>query len=319
MEVVFGVVSRAGRILERCRASGPRLSIGRAFDNDLILADETVSPYHASLETGEEGEPVLVDLDSLNGVRTERHGRMDGSARLHSGEEYGFGRVRVRIYAAAHPVTDTVRIGGVDWLINRLGGAPALFVIVCLVAVVAIAEQWLNTFAEIRWEEIAFGFFGVMAVGFMIAAFWAIVGRVVKHEGRFQTQFGLVMSYLLAQSAVVYCHELLLYNSLNTTISTVFSLLVSFALLGSVLWLTLHIATNLASMQRWKFAGAIAGFLLCLTIFPTILEKMEFSGSPDYINEVMPPAARISEGKSLERFVEESAALFAATDHDDDA
>ena len=73
MEVVFEIVSRAGRTLERHKATGPRLSIGRAFDNELILSDETVSPHHAVLERDPDGNSVLVDLDSLNGIRNERH------------------------------------------------------------------------------------------------------------------------------------------------------------------------------------------------------------------------------------------------------
>ncbi len=317
MEVVFEVVSRAGRILERYRASGPRLSIGRAFDNDLILADETVSPHHAAIETGEDGVVMLLDLNSLNGVRTERHEPIDGPIPLRSGEDYSFGRARVRIYGAAHPVANTVRIGGMDWLINRLGGGPALFAILSLVAAVAITEQWLNTFTEIRYQEIAIGLFGVMTLGVVIAAFWAIVGRIVKHEGRFQTQLGLVMLYLLLQSAVVYSHELLLFNSLNTAISTAFSLIVSFVLSSGVLWISLHIATNLTVRQRWGCATKISGVFLCMAIYPAILKQMEFSGSPDYINEVMPPSVRVFNGVSVEHFVEESTALFAATDHDD--
>ena len=37
MEVVVEIVSRGGHTIERHRVSGERITIGRAFDNDLIL------------------------------------------------------------------------------------------------------------------------------------------------------------------------------------------------------------------------------------------------------------------------------------------
>lgn len=317
MEVVLEVVNRAGRLLERQRASGARLTIGRAFDNDLILSDETVSPHHAALEIGSQGEVVLIDLDSLNGVRTERHERINGSIALRSGEEYSFGRARVRVYDTAHGVADTVRIGGVDWLINRLGSTPSVFAILCLAMVVATTEQWLNSYSEILWQELAVGLFSVMVVGISIAALWAIVGRVVKHEGRFQAQLAFVMLYLLLQSAVVYAYELLLFNSLNTPVATSFSFGVSFLLLVALLWINLHIATNLNSGQRWKFAGTISVVLLCVSIFPELLEQTEFSDMPDYVKEIETPALRAVDGHDLDWFIGESAALFDATVHDE--
>lgn len=54
----------AGSIL---RLEGPRLRIGRAEGNDLVLADPRVSRFHAEIERGPEGY-VLRDLGSTNGT-----------------------------------------------------------------------------------------------------------------------------------------------------------------------------------------------------------------------------------------------------------
>jgi hypothetical protein len=319
MEIIFEVVNRAGRTLERHRAEGDQLSIGRAFDNALILSDETVSPHHALLETNADGVVMLRNLNSLNGVRTDRHERIDEPTELRSGGEYSFGRARVRIYSAAHAVSKTVRIGGLDWLVNSLGNRPVLAIVVSLVAGVAFTEQWLNTYSVIRWQQMGIGVFGVMTVGVVIAMLWAIVGRIVKHEGRFKTQLALVLLYILAQSVIYFGYELLLFNTLNTTISTAFSLLLSFLLLSSLFWLCLHIATNQDSAQRWKFAAAISSVFLCLSIYPEILKQVEFSISPQYIKAVKPPALRFTDGNTLEGFLVKSSALFGQTNHDDGA
>jgi len=96
MEVVFEVVSRGGHTIERHRAGGERIAIGRAYDNELILTDETVSPHHAVLETDANGRLFLVDTSSLNGVRSDRQGAAN-RIEIVSGETCTLGRARIRI------------------------------------------------------------------------------------------------------------------------------------------------------------------------------------------------------------------------------
>ncbi|MFT4560716.1 MAG: hypothetical protein ACI9BW_000450 [Gammaproteobacteria bacterium] len=318
MELVLDVVNRAGRTLERHRACGLRLTIGRAFDNDVILSDETVSPHHAVIQCAENGDIVVVDLESLNGTRADIRIGAGEVARLHSGNEYVFGRQRVRIFDTNHPVVPAVKIGGADGIVNRLSSGRYLALSLCIALAVAISQQWLNTYRPVVWAEFAVGVFGVLAIGVVIATFWAIVGRVIKHEGRFQTQLTLMLIYLLLQSAIVSFYEFVLFNSLNELASVCFFFALSFSVLASVFWFNLLISTHLNSRQRWRFATVMSALLLALSVFPEILEQTEFSVTPRYIDEIKPPFARISGGESVERFIEESSALFDKTNQDDD-
>ena len=261
---------------------------------------------------------MLCDLNSLNGIRTERHERVDGMTELRSGAEYSFGRARVRIYGTAHAVADTVRIGGLDWLVNRLGSTAALAVVMLPASVVAITQQWLSTYSVIRWQQMGISVFAVLTVAAVIAAFWAIVGRIVKHEGRFKTHLALVFLYLLAQSAIYFCYELVLFNSLSAVPSAVFGVGLSFCLLSTLIWLSLHVATSQSSTQRWKFAVGASSIMLCLSIYPEILERTEFSPSPDYVKVVNSPVLRSSRGASAKDFLEKSSTMFGQTNHDDD-
>jgi len=46
---------------------GPRIAIGRAADNDIVVDDDMVSRHHARLEM--QGDTyILTDLDSANGT-----------------------------------------------------------------------------------------------------------------------------------------------------------------------------------------------------------------------------------------------------------
>jgi len=47
--------------------------IGRALDNDIILSDPTVSPYHLEIDQLENGQLVLRNLSQENGSRLNKH------------------------------------------------------------------------------------------------------------------------------------------------------------------------------------------------------------------------------------------------------
>ncbi|MFT4580625.1 MAG: hypothetical protein ACI915_003094 [Gammaproteobacteria bacterium] len=319
MELIFDVVNRAGRTLERHRASGLRLTIGRAYDNDIILSDETVSPHHAVIRCSANGEIVVEDLESLNGTRAQHAIESADPVILSSGTEYSFARQRVRIFELNHRVLPAVKIGGADGMLNRLSSGRYLALTLCLALVVAIGEQWLNTYKPVVWTEFAIGVFGVLAMAVVFATFWAIVGRVIKHEGRFQTHLTLILIYLLVQSAIVSSYELVLFNSLNEVASVCVLFALSFGVLAGVFWFSLLISTHLDNQQRWRFATVMSAVLLAFSVFPEILKHTEFSDTPRYVKEIRPPFLRITDGDDVERFIEESSALFDETNEDDDS
>lgn len=315
MEVIVEIVSRGGHTIERHRLSGERITIGRAFDNELILTDETVSPHHAVLETDAQGNPVLIDAGSLNGIRSDRHGAGSRLA-LVSGDTCNLGRARIRCYLPGHPVAETVRVGGFDGLINRAGTLAALGFTAVAVAIVTVAELWLTSYSGIEWGQIGIGLFSVFSAATAVAIFLAIVGRIAKHEGRLQTQLALVLLYLLVQSAIVFAYEVLLFNTLNPWFSAAIGLGASFVLLTVTLWICLHVATNLRSRQRWQFALAFTSVLLCVSVYPEFIARSDFSDKPRYVKQVKPPQLRFVRGIDRDTFVARTHEAFESIDND---
>lgn len=75
-------LERDGRVRRALPVTAWPLTIGRAIDNDLVLDDPHVAPYHARLELDGAGAPRLFALPSVNGVQV-------GRVRLAAGEQAG--------------------------------------------------------------------------------------------------------------------------------------------------------------------------------------------------------------------------------------
>ena len=106
---VFGDETPWGWLIHRGgRFQGQRLdlkravvSIGREEDNDIWLDDETSSRYHAEL-SWQNGQVVLIDRDSLNGVLLNGR-RMRGSMLVTNGDLIEIGSHRFQFEQAQRP------------------------------------------------------------------------------------------------------------------------------------------------------------------------------------------------------------------------
>jgi hypothetical protein len=78
------------------------LRIGRALDNDLVIADSRVSRYHAQIVRDPHG-PLVRDLGSTNGTAVD--GRSIGEDRLADGDRLSLGgyEIQVRVGTAPGP------------------------------------------------------------------------------------------------------------------------------------------------------------------------------------------------------------------------
>ena len=90
-------VTVAGGAARNVDVDGTDLTIGRAADNDLVLADNRVSRHHGRL-TGRRGTLVYVDLGSTNGSRV--NGVQVGELVLGEGDRLELGDCVIVVEAA---------------------------------------------------------------------------------------------------------------------------------------------------------------------------------------------------------------------------
>lgn len=310
MELVFEIINRAGRILERHKLSGNSITIGRAFDNDLILSDQTIDAHHAVIHEDENQQIQLIDTNSVNGVWDNRHQRIKENVTLNSGDEYTLGKTRIRVYKTNHPVTKTININFVDTVIHHFGKTPAMIVTALLLIGATINETWLNMFSEVKWETITGAVMLLLSMVVIYALFWALIGRIVKHEMRFKSQFTIISLYLFISFALQCVNELVLYNTLESIGSFIFAFINNFILLTLLFWLNLYIATNQSAKQRWKISAALSLVFISMVLYQDITNYFNFSTRPDYITEIKPPVMRIAEGVSQEEFITSGSVVF---------
>lgn len=72
--------------------------LGRSKDCEIVLADQCVSRYHATVQLIEPSEFYLVDLNSYNGSFINGR-RVREISRIHSGDRLNFGQIELEFYS----------------------------------------------------------------------------------------------------------------------------------------------------------------------------------------------------------------------------
>jgi FHA domain len=310
MELVFEITSRSGRSIERHKLQGDEISIGRAYDNQLILSDETVSPHHALITADSKGHIIIRDLDSINGISNGNHERFHGDITLVSGNEYLLGKTRIRIFTLDHQIAEAVSLSNIDWTINYFARNWVTFGAMLMLILLMVAETWMETDSEFKLESYINPIFGALALTIFAALFWGLISRIVKHEMRFKAQFTVISLYVVLAFCSIYLYEFVLFNSMNYIITVSFYVFITIVLLAVLFWFNLHIATYQSNAQRWKIAIFLSATIVILSMFSDVIERTEFSLDPHYIAEIKPPILRVVSGADIDKFIQNSSSIF---------
>jgi hypothetical protein len=279
------VLSRNGEVAARERIESQEASIGRAFDNDVVIDDPHVAPHHLRIFRGEDGELVAEDLGTLNGLYPE-HGAAR-VPRLPLAKEPGIriGRTTLRVHDAAHAVPAekllTPPRAHARW---AAGLAVTLFVML-------LAMSWLNLTTEPSANHILLPLLGLVTAIALWTSLWAVLSRVFFGQARFALQLRI---------AVTACIALVLWDQLTESLS--YSLawrdiveyggLGAWAVLAAACWGHLHAIGP-------KHMRAALGLVVALIAAGALLqyvgksETRKLMGQRATLGDLRPPAFRM--------------------------
>jgi hypothetical protein len=305
-ETAFWVelLSRQHDVAARHRFASVPVTIGRAYDNDIVVDDPHVAAHHLRIARTDEGALVVEDLGSRNGLYVDRERRkqvtLDGEHELRIGTTL----LRVRTAAYAVPAEQPIVRSFPYW--------PAA--LACIVGVFAIAalDLWLSETGEPKAIRYFTPLLILTIVVSVWTAGWSVVTRVFTGHARFGRHFLIVAAGLLAYSIYDEAAEIGAFAWSWTALATT-SFVVAWVLLGGICLAHLF-AINRA---RRPLKIAIACVLAAAGIAMQTLKQSEFRshyGQPVTLSRLEPPGLRMVAPQRESAFFTDSAALRESLD-----
>lgn len=321
--VIIEELNRLGHVSQRHRFNQLPVSIGRAYDNDLIITDPYVSAHHARLCCNEQGWHIE-DQGSDNGIEVRHHGAdrknrvfltQDETAELnradiHSGDDIIIGHTRLRIMSPQHQIADT-HIMPKKAEFARILRKPLTAVAILVAFILFIGmENYLESHRELGlMKNAASIMYFLLAAGFW-AGIWAFVGRVITHHMRFIPQLAATLAFFLFLLCLTNLSSYLAYMINNQTLASVIEILLTGFALCYLFRVHFDNSTNLQPRRKRISAHATAWSILLMSLFFEYASQPEFLHRPEFDSNLKPPFAKLAGSRDFDRFLSDAREIF---------
>lgn len=283
MALIVEVLDRSGEVrLRRVLGDGP-LTIGRGYDNDVVLDDPYADARHARIVLGEDGGPVLEDLGSVNALGGP-DGRRGTRVVLGPGVEVRVGRTRLRFRDPDAPLPPALRDLPVErlrvpaWLTTPWGQLG----VAGLAAAVVVWDAWSDSYRD---SGVSAGFNAALGYALAISLWtgiWAVVGRVAVHRARFLAHVAMVSGVVTVAFVYGWVAGWITFLFPDNPLSSPVGEAVSATLLAALLAGHLRLASRMPRRRRWITGGAVAAAVLVIGWVAALPKRKEFSDVPTF-------------------------------------
>ncbi|MCP3675968.1 MAG: FHA domain-containing protein [Gammaproteobacteria bacterium] len=307
-------IDKSGHILDSYILNTNTISIGRGYDNDLIVHDPHVDALQANISFDSSNNNFhFTDLHSTNGFtihsRKPKKCTPGTEVVLASGDCFSIGKTRFRVFSTAHPVPPTHTISWLDTFNVVLGHWWALIVL----TVIAIGLDVLITYLNMPYSDELLkdnvGAVYTVVPALVYGLVWILIARVQRQESHFLFHINLLLlgiSIMKIYSLVV---PIISFNapaifSEDYFISFILALGVFFIIYSSS-----YQSTGLAFSRRISFSVAIP-VLILTGVGIQIINKPEFNSNPEYKKDLVPTDYQWRSSESVFEFLEQTNELY---------
>jgi hypothetical protein len=317
MAFIVELTSRSGRLLERHRVAEERFTVGRGFDNHIIVADPYVDVHHCVVEA-REGEAAWRVIPVAGATPVHVNGRrLDGpDAALESGGTVVLGRTHLRVYSPDHPVEPVQVFDRIEQFFASLATPQGIFWSVVVFMLVVVGDLHFRSWSALEFAAVLQEVVGTAGMTLGWAAFWAVVARISRGEPRFFHHWlvaaiagglGIAGSFLI---------DVIAFNMASLDAREFLSRLLTGLCLAFALTLNLRFSIRQGTIARHAWAQGIAWAFVGYGILSWMQWDAFFAGAPEYDGTVLPEFWRVTSAVSADTFVEEGAGLFEFPDEE---
>lgn len=291
------------------RSEQDDISVGRGFNNTLILSDPFVSPSQLRFSRQQDHWSLEV-LDTVNPVTLNGRAIGCGQYRIDSGSRISLGRTQLQVFSASHVLEPTRPLLGSRWLERPVLGLLIPVLVLILVCLLDGAMDYSQVALDHEWQPYLYS---ALVAGIMMliwAGIWAFVGRLVRHQSYFGMQLlgtalvfgGLVLAYPL----VGYIE----YASSSQQLGGWLGYILAFVVFAALIRVNLSLATQV-KRPAWVASFVSAG-IVGLYVAAVELEDDTYQRIPPYSSVLKPPLASLGQPLQPDEFLLEMSATMDA-------
>ncbi|MEP6996810.1 MAG: FHA domain-containing protein [Betaproteobacteria bacterium] len=300
------VLSRHRDVVARHRCDASGTTIGRAYDNDVVIDDPTVAPHHLRIYRDGDGTLVAEDLGSTNGLYEGDGDRRSARLVLDGEHPIRIGRTYLRVREASYPVAPERRLATSTRVL------PAVLSLIAVVLGLEIVNLWLAETAE---PKTAYYLLPLLIVALLVLVWttaWAILSRIFTGHARFERHLRIALIGVLAFALF---DELIDYAafSLSWRWLADYGYVANWLLFATLCFFQLR---EISPARLKAKAATLAAFtaVAIATQSIALAETRSRFGQQAYVRHLKPPLLRLAAPQSEEAFFADAARIKTGLD-----
>lgn len=298
-EVVFvEILDRSGEVRTRHALSRFPVTVGRGYENDVIVEDPYVAARHLRIELTPSGELSAIDLGTVNGLYVLDPLKRVSSTVLGPDTRLRVGHTQLRVRRRDAPVPPELEDRRRSLIRSPAGFAMILAAMVALV----LANQYVDTPEKIEPLKLAIPLLIAFALAAVWAGAWSFASRMVTRHANMLAHASVGLLGLIGLLVADTVAEYTAFAFSARVLGDLMPLLI-----GVVLALVLFRHLKLLSRQSPRRVALVAA-LVTLCVVGGITLFYYSAASDDltrlrYMRYLKPPAFRLVAGETPEAFL----------------
>ena len=298
------VLNRHGAVA--LRYPGVRLpaTIGRAYDNDVIVDDPCIAAHHLRIHNSDQGCLIAVDLDTRNGLRSHDSQERLTQVAIDPDRPLKIGhtqlRIRPRDYVVADERPEMPRGSERSWLgASLLLTAAMTGSIVSSYSSTARSVEWLGLIAPSLW----------ILLGILLwSGSWALTSRLVGQKANMFAHIAIASGGIAAFFVLATARSYLSFSLFSLAIYRAGF----FMFVPLLAWFLYRHVRLVSRHARWALLTASCGIAAALVGTIWIAGAAEDTADFEkmtYLPEIKSPLFRLAPAQAPERFFTRTGAL----------
>ncbi len=262
--------------VERFKLSPEKvITIGRAWNSDIVLEDQYVDPKHLAIELDDSNNLSIRDLKTINGSRLGKLSIKD-KIEYQQGTSIRLGDTRIRFYRSDTQVPKALPFDSVHQFTRSFKSTGAIIICSVLFFGAMLAAQYFDGVKESNAENVLTDLFGLGVLSLAWCLIAGFVGKLFRHETNFAQHWVFICLLGLLSIFILRFSELIEFNFSGSILSTLLSFVFTAGLIGILVFGTLSLATRLGKPKKLFLAClfAITPYVLTL-VTPLLKEERE--------------------------------------------
>lgn len=314
MELIIEEISRGQKLLHRHKYQQVQVSVGRGYQNDIILSDPHVCAEHLDIIYNG-NDWILKDKNTLNGSfvgRNKLHGDTHDH-KIRSGDIVTLGKSQIRFIFPDHNVPESIIFSPFESLINFARHPMILAFSIILFGCLSAWVFHLNQAKVVNFSHLLVPTIAALVLFSLWPLCLSLTSFLTKNDARTFSQLGISFLFFNLFYVNDVFEKFIAFNFSSHALISDITLILPVIITFGLFWLNCHIGFHMSEKRRIVIASSLTLIFLGGSHLIKLSKQPEFDPKPRYNAALMTPSFQLNKGSSVSTFVEDSRALFVTT------